>query len=181
MKKSNLIIGGSILAAAGVAGAVLALKNSKHIPDGTVPVSPFDARKYLGKWYEIARHHLPFEHGLIKTTAHYSLNPDGSIKVVNRGYDPKKKKWSDVEGRAVFRGDENTAMLKVSFFGPFYSAYNVVELDDKYRYALVMGKNHKYIWLLSREKSIPQDILAQYLDTARSVGYDLSQLVWVEQ
>lgn len=180
MKKNDLIIGGSVLAAAGAAAAVMALKNRKSIPDGAVPVSPFDASKYLGTWYEIARFDFKFERGLIKTTAHYSLNDDGSIKVVNRGYDPEKRKWSEAEGKAIFRGDEDVAMLKVSFFGPFYSAYNVVELDDKYQYALIMGKNLKYIWLLSREKTMPEKVRKQYLETADRVGYDLSKLVWVE-
>lgn len=180
MKKSNLIIGAGVLAAAGAAATVLALKNRKGIPDGAVPVSPFDASKYLGTWYEIARHKFKFEHGLIKTTAHYSLNDDGSIKVVNRGYDPKKGKWSEAEGKALFRGDKDVAMLKVSFFGPFYTGYNVVELDDNYKYALVMGKNTKYLWLLSREKSMPEKIKKQYLAAAEKVGYDLSKLVWVK-
>ena len=83
-------------------------------------------------------------------------------------------------GVAKFRGDKNTAALKVSFFGPFYSGYNVIALDDDYKYALVAGKSLDYLWILSREKSIPEDIKEEYLNIAQKIGYDTSKLIWVE-
>ena len=71
-------------------------------------------------------------------------------------------------------------MLKVSFFGPFYSGYNVIAIDDEYRYALVAGKSLKYLWILSRETSIPVDIKDKYLKIAEEIGYDTSDLIWVK-
>lgn len=150
------------------------------IPKGVVAVRPFDKEKYLGKWYEIARFDFKFERNLNNTTAEYSLNDDGSIKVDNRGFNYKKGKNEQAVGKAKFIGDENIAMLKVSFFGPFYAGYNVIALDEDYRYALVSGNQFKYLWILSRETTIPEEIRSKYLKIADNLGYKTSDLIWVQ-
>ncbi len=156
------------------------LSSCKAIPKGATPVRPFEKSRYLGKWYEIARIDFRHERNLNNTTAEYSLNDNGSIKVINSGYNFVKNKWVSVEGRAKFRGEENVAALKVSFFGPFYSGYNVIALDEQYRYALVAGKDLDYLWILARDKSIPEEVKNDYLKIASDVGYDTSRLIWVE-
>ncbi len=150
------------------------------IPKGAAAVKPFDKERYLGKWYEIARLDFKFERNLNNTTADYSLNENGTIKVDNQGYNTVKKEWTQAIGKAKFVGDDKIAMLKVSFFGPFYSGYNVVALDEEYRYALVAGKNLDYLWILSREITIPDEIKARYLKVAEGIGYNTSDLVWVQ-
>ncbi len=92
-------------------------------PDGVKVVSPFDVQRYAGKWFEIARLDHRFERGLSDVNATYTLNGDGSVAVLNRGYDSAKGEWNEAKGRALFTGDANTASLKVSFFGPFYDYY----------------------------------------------------------
>lgn len=149
------------------------------IPEGLTPVQPFDKSRYLGKWYEIARLDFKFERNLINTTADYSLNKNGTIKVVNRGYDTTTNKWKTATGKAKFVKDENVAKLKVSFFGPFYSGYNVVALDNEYKYALVAGEDLKYLWILSRNTTLPEDVKKNYLELAESVGYKINELIWV--
>ena len=71
-------------------------------------------------------------------------------------------------------------MLKVSFFGPFYAGYNVIALDEDYKYALVSGDRFKYLWILSRETTIPDEIKSKYLKIAENLGYKTSDLIWVE-
>lgn len=164
-----------------VAGAAFLTMNScASIPKGAVAVSPFIKDKYLGKWYEIARMDFRFERNLNNVTATYSVNSDGTIKVDNRGYDYITGEWKQAIGKAKFTGDPNEAKLKVSFFGPFYSGYNVIALDNNYKYALVSGKNLKYLWILSRETTIPEEIKQSYLKTAKELGYDVSVLVWTK-
>ncbi len=158
---------------------VLLLASCASIPKGATPVSPFDASKYLGQWYEIARLDFSHERGLDNTTANYSLKENGMLKVLNRGYKKAQQEWTESEGKAKFRGDNNMAALKVSFFGPFYTGYNVIELDPDYKYALVVGKNTKYMWFLSREKTMPEDIKEKYLKTAENIGFRIEDLIWV--
>lgn len=150
------------------------------IPEGATAVKPFDKEKYLGKWYEIARLDFKYERNLNNTTAEYSLNENGTIKVDNKGYNTVKDKWQQAIGKAKFVGEENIAMLKVSFFGPFYSGYNVIAIDKDYKYALVAGESLEYLWILSRETKIPDEIKDEYLKIAERVGYNTSNLLWVK-
>lgn len=163
----------------GIAGIIM-LGSCSSIPEGAVPVKPFIIRKYLGKWYEIARMDFRFERDLNNTTAEYSLNGDGTLRVDNRGFNYKTMEWKQAVGRAKFAGDSNEARLRVSFFWPFYSGYNVIGLDGDYKYALIAGKNLDYLWILSRETELPDSIKQKYLKIAEDLGYKTSSLVWVE-
>lgn len=156
------------------------LASCANIPKGVTAVSTFEKEKYLGKWFEIARFDFRFEKGLNNTTAEYSLNSNGTIKVVNRGYNYEKKIWKEAIGKAKFVGNEKVAMLKVSFFGPFYAGYNVIAIDPEYKYALVSGSSFDYLWILSREKTIPAEIKSLYLEKAEKLGYKVSNLLWIE-
>ncbi|MEN5055074.1 lipocalin family protein [Sphingobacterium kitahiroshimense] len=159
---------------------VIVLFNScASIPKNTKAVANFDVNKYLGTWYEIARFDFRFEKDLDNVSAQYSLNEKGNVKVLNSGYNFIKKEWKKAEGIAKFRGNKDIAALKVSFFGPFYSGYNVVSMDD-YKYALVAGKNLNYLWILSRTKEIPESVKTKFLKIATEIGYDTSKLVWVK-
>ena len=170
----GLALGVGALFAASLASCV-------SIPKGARAVSPFEKERYLGKWYEIARMDFKFEKNLDQVTATYTLNPDGSIRVDNKGFKYLKKEWKESIGKAKLVKDPSVARLKVSFFGPFYSGYNVIAIDPDYKYALVAGNNLKYLWILSREKTIPEGIKAAYLKQAESLGYETGKLVWTKQ
>ncbi len=174
MKKRGVIIG--VFAAS--AGLLMLTSFTPKLKKIDL-VDPFDQEKYLGKWYEIARLDYSWERNLDNVTATYSLRDDGKIKVDNEGYNTKKNKWVEIIGKAKPAGDSKVGRLKVSFFGPFYAAYNVVAIDDAYQYALVVGENTKYMWILSREKSIPNDMKDRYLEMAKKLGYNTDALVWV--
>lgn len=151
------------------------------IPKGATAVKPFDLQKYLGKWYEIARMDFKFEQDLKNVIANYSLNANGTIRVENQGYNYVTNKQMQSIGKAKLAGKKDEAKLKVSFFGPFYSGYNVLAIDEQYKYALVAGKSLKYLWLLSRDKTMPDDVKQNYLKIARSLGYNTDVLIWTQQ
>lgn len=146
------------------------------------PVKELDLQRYVGHWYEVARFDHSFERGLVGCTADYSINDDGTIKVVNSGY---KKTLSgpfkQSEGKARRPDATKPGMLEVSFFLSFYSQYNVLELADDYRYALVGSKSDKYLWILSRTPHMQQSDIDYLLRSAERRGYDISKLIWVEQ
>jgi apolipoprotein D and lipocalin family protein len=180
MKKQNkawLITG--VLASIGIIGALSACKSVK-VPDGVEVVQKFEAKKYMGQWYEIARFDFKYEKDMSHVTANYTLNDDGSVKVVNKGYNYVKDKWEEKEGKAKFIDRTDQAALKVSFFGPFYSGYNVVAMDPDYENVLVFGESTDYIWILSRNKTIPEKVKQKFLDKAKAKGYDLDRLVWTK-
>ena len=160
--------------------ALFALMGCTSIPEGIEPVDNFELEPYLGTWYEIARLDHSFERGLSNVTATYALREDGGVAVLNRGYRAGKGEWDEAQGKAYFVGDPGIGRLKVSFFGPFYGAYNVFELGDNYEYSLVAGPNRSYLWILAREARLPQAMLEELLSKAEAAGYDISELILVE-
>lgn len=160
--------------------ALLVLSACAGIPEGIEPVENFELEPYLGTWYEIARLDHSFQRGMSNVTANYSLREDGGVVVLNRGFRNEKGEWDEAEGKAYFVGDPGIGRLKVSFFGPFYGAYNVFELGDNYEYAMVAGPDHSYLWILAREPRLPQAILDELLSKAEAAGYDTSKLILVE-
>ncbi|WP_312078893.1 lipocalin family protein [Chryseobacterium sp.] len=166
--------------AAGVLGLLILNSCSVGIPENAVAVQNFNSEKYLGKWYEIARFDYKFEKDMDNVTATYSLNEKGNIKVQNRGYNYVKKEWKESVGEARFVNSKTEARLKVSFFKPIWAGYNVIDIDDDYQYALVVGHNVKYIWILSRSTEIPESIRLRFLEKAQKLGYNTDDLIWVK-
>lgn len=149
-------------------------------PDGVTPITGFEPERYMGTWYEIARLDHRFERGLTQVSANYTLNDNGTIAVLNKGYNAAKGEWSSANGKAKFRGDETVGSLKVSFFGPFYGGYHIVELDDDYQYALVAGPSRNYLWILAREPNLDEDIYNRLVEEAQSLGFPTGNLIKVE-
>ncbi|PSF13162.1 lipocalin family protein [Marinobacter shengliensis] len=160
---------------------LLLLAGCTGLPKGIEPVTGFDQNRYLGTWYEIARLDHSFERGLNQVTAEYTLNDDGSIKVINRGYSEEKGEWKEAQGRAKFVGDSNVGHLKVSFFGPFYASYVVFGLDDDYTTAYITGYNRNYLWLMSRTPEVSEEVLETFMERAEAEGFELGELIVVEQ
>ena len=156
-----------------------ALSACTGMPDGVEPVTGFDKSRYLGTWHEIARLDHSFERDLVDVKAEYSLRDDGAVRVINSGTDSTTGERKVAEGHAKFVGDDGTAHLKVSFFGPFYGSYVVFELDPDYRYAFVAGYNTNYLWLLARETNISEDTRKRFTDRARALGFAVDDLVWL--
>lgn len=154
---------------------------STTLDTDVVPVSNFEADRYLGKWYEIARIENRFEKGLSQVTAEYSRREDGGIKVVNRGFEAEDNEWDVASGKAFFVSDSDIGHLKVSFFGPFYGPYVVFELDPDYRYSFVTNHNKKYLWFLSRTPEVPEDVKARFMNRINEMGFKTDKLIWVEQ
>ena len=160
---------------------LLGLVGCSHAPPkGVTVVSPFELQRYLGTWYEIARLDHSFERGLSNVYAVYGQRPDGSVEVINRGYDTQRGRWQEAVGTARFIGAADVASLKVSFFGPFYGGYHVVALDQGYRWAMVMGPNRDYLWILARDRQLPDAVRERLLAQAAALGIDVSRLIWVE-
>jgi apolipoprotein D and lipocalin family protein len=150
------------------------------IPEGLRAIGGFQAERYLGTWYEIARLDHSFERGLNNVSATYTSRKDGGIDVLNRGYDRKTGQWKEARGKAHFIDQTDEGRLKVSFFGPFYGAYNIIALDkEHYRYAMVCGPDRSYLWILAREPNLDKTTLDQLVKLAGSLGFATGKLIYV--
>lgn len=172
MKLFKILAAASSLLVAGCTG----------IPSGIRAVENFDGQRYQGTWYEIARLNHSFERGLTCVSATYTPRDDGGISVHNRGYDPKNSRWKDIQGRAYFMDEANKGRLKVTFFWPFYGAYNVIALDQEaYSFAMVCGPSRSYLWILARQKTLPTPVLDRLVAEARKLGFPTDGLIFVPQ
>ena len=168
-----------LLTAAGMV-LLLSLQGCNTLPAGIKPVESFELERYLGSWYEIARLDNSFEKGLSQVTADYSLRDDGGIKVVNRGFNAEKAEWEEAVGKGYFVGPPTVGQLKVSFFGPFYAGYNVIAVDNDYKYAMVCGSDRSYLWILARTDSLDQQVLDRLIAQAKAQGFATDELLFVE-
>jgi len=150
------------------------------IPANVSAVDNFELDRYLGTWYEIARLDHSFERGLSRVTAHYRLREDGGIDVVNRGFDASAGRWKEARGKGYFTGPTDTGRLKVSFFGPFYGAYNIIALDRKdYSYAMVCGPDLSYLWILARDPGLARATVERLVTQAKDLGFATEKLITV--
>lgn len=159
------------------------LSGCTGVPQGLSVVDDFSLERYLGTWYEVARLDNRFEKELEPVSASYSPAPDGSVRVINRGYDVKKQEWKTIEGRAVFADEkqQDKGALKVSFFGPFYASYNVIALDrENYSWALVCGRDKSYFWILSKRQDMDPALLKELVQKAASLGFDTARIRYVK-
>jgi apolipoprotein D and lipocalin family protein len=144
------------------------------------PAKSVEIERYLGRWYEIARYEQGFQKDCDGVTADYSRREEGGIKVLNRCRKPDGK-ITDATGKAKVVDTATGAKLKVSFFGPFYGDYWVLDRAEDYSWAIVGEPSGRYLWLLAREANpSPAKVQAQ-IARAGALGYDTSLLRMTKQ
>lgn len=153
------------------------LSCSREVTVDNSVVSNVNLNKYLGKWYEVARFDHKFERDMSLCTALYTLQENGIIKVTNQGV--KDGRWRVSVGKA--KPTNIPGLLRVSFFGPFYSDYRIMMLAPDYSYALVGGSSDKYLWILSRSPVLEKNIRDKIINEASRRGYKTDKFIWVDQ
>ena len=152
------------------------LTGSRLSVDNSV-VRELDLDRFLGSWYEVARFDHFFERGMSQTKANYVLRDDGNIDVINTGI--KNGKPKTAKGKAKLT--DIPSLLRVSFFGPFYSDYRVMLVAADYRYMLIGSGSDGYLWILSRTPQLADSDRIVILSEAKRRGYDVDKLIWVKQ
>mgnify|MGYP001820274360 FL=1 len=145
-------------------------------------VPQVDLERYLGTWYEIASYPQRFQEGCTGTTATYTLRSDGEIDVLNRCRKGSLNGPEDTaEGRARIVDRTTNAKLEVSFFGPFWGDYWIIDLGPNYGYAAVGHPSRDYLWILSRAPTLDAKTYAGILSRLEAKGYPLEPLQETEQ
>lgn len=165
-------------------GLVFACGLSAHthpVPRDIAVIQNFDAQRYAGPWFVLARMDHPAEQRLIQTGVYYRSNADGSLSMVQRGLDPERRQWTKRESLALPAGAAHEGALKISSHGTVTSDYHVVALDADYRWALVLGNSAERVWVLSRSPVLRPADRANVLHQARLAGVNTEQLLWVPQ
>ena len=141
-------------------------------------VPKVELNRYLGTWFEIASFPQSFQRGCTGTTATYSLKTDGDIEVVNRCHKNSLSGPEDIAtGRARVTDTATNAKLEVSFFGPFWGAYWVIQLGENYEYAVVGHPSRDYLWVLSRTPTMDPLVYADIISKLEEARYPVERLV----
>lgn len=167
------------LGSAGLLGAFSGC--AVNVPKTITPVTGFDIQKFTGTWFEIARIDNKYEQGLSHVSATYELNSDGTLRVTNKGYSALLQAWKATEGKARFLSDPRVAALKVTFFSPVYSGFNIVAIDTNYQVAMVVGENLDFFWILARRQTVEPAVLQHFLQQAMAMGVDTAKIMMVAQ
>lgn len=154
------------------------------------PAKPVKLGAYLGTWYEYGRYEAPFQKGCEGVTAEYSLRDtsgDAKIRVVNSCYqDGLDGKFKQSTGRAKIVEGSDGAKLKVSFFGPFYGDYWVLDRGEpdatgNYAWSIVGEPSGRYLWMLTREAQPSAELRVKLKARVRELGYDWSLVRLTQQ
>ncbi|KAH6819203.1 temperature-induced lipocalin [Perilla frutescens var. frutescens] len=146
-------------------------------------VKGLDIERYMGRWYEIASFPSRFQpKSGVDTRATYSLNSDGTVKVLNETWTDGKRGF--IEGTA-YKTDPKSdeAKLKVKFYLPPFlpiipitGDYWVLYIDPDYQYAVIGQPSMNYLWILSRKSHIEEETYNQLVERAKAEGYDVTKL-----
>jgi apolipoprotein D and lipocalin family protein len=147
-------------------------------------VAHVDLARYQGTWHEIARLPMWFQRGCVRSAASYTLEPDGTVRVVNRctTEDGTEK---TAEGRAFVTDAATNARLEVEFdswFSRLFPGvargdYWVIHLEPDYSVAVVGHPSREYLWILAREPVLPDDRYAALVAFAAGLGFPTDELV----
>ena len=139
-------------------------------------VGAIDLRRYMGRWYEIARFDHSFERNMEYCEAFYAEQDDGMIMVTNTGVNAESDKRKTSYGKA--KAGKSPGQLRVSFFWIFYSDYNVLEMGEKGEWALVGSRSPQYLWILSRTPTLPDATVDYIVGQAAERGYSVKNLIF---
>lgn len=175
--RNKLILAAAMPAAALLLGGCAALFDKHSVGNRAVPqpARSVEIQRYLGRWYELARYEQGFQKDCESVTADYSLRDDGKIRVINRCVKPDGRQKA-ATGRAKIVDAATSAKLKVSFFGPFYGDYWVLDRAEDYSWAIVGEPSGRYLWILSREATPGEARVNELIARAGALGYDTSML-----
>jgi apolipoprotein D and lipocalin family protein len=183
MPITRRLLGLSALITLGLALSGCAAVFSRHaVGNGRVPepARSVELSRYLGRWFEIARYEQGFQKDCEGVTADYTLRPDGSLSVINRCRKPDGK-TTQATGRAKIVDRVSGAKLKVSFFGPFYGDYWVMDHAEDYSWSIVGEPSGRYLWLLARTANPAPAEREALIARAKALGYDTAMLRITQQ
>ena len=148
---------------------------SKKELDKLETVDYVDLDRFMGDWYVIANISTFVEKGAVNAIESYELDPKGRVKTTftfkKDSPDGLQKTYNPTG--FIFNRQTN-AEWRMQFLWPFKSPFLIIELDDEYSYTVIGVPSRKYVWIMSRDHTMSDDLYNKILSKLEQVGYDIS-------
>lgn len=145
-------------------------------------VSFVDLERYTGRWYVIANIPYFLERGKVASYDTYARRPDGTF---TNNFTFRRDTITSPEvtwhGTAKIKNAATNAEWAVQFVWPFTADYLVIDLDPDYRWAVVGHPSRKLLWVLARDRQLPDAIYNAIVQRTASQGYDPTRITKVPQ
>lgn len=146
-------------------------------------IESLDLQRYMGQWFELAKFPNRFQAKCVgDTSAQYELQPDATVKVINRCR-LQDGRMDEAVGLARRMGAASSATLQVRFaprwlaFLPFvWGDYWVIDLDPDYQLAAVGDPGREYLWILSRIPTVSAAAYDALTERLRRQGFEVERL-----
>jgi apolipoprotein D and lipocalin family protein len=146
-------------------------------------IAALDVPRYMGTWYEIAKYPNWFQKKCVgDTRAQYSLQPGGTVQVLNRCR-VESGEFDDAVGEARQIGAATSPRLQVRFAPAWLSwlplvwgNYWVIDLDERYQLVAVSEPKREYLWVLSRTPEISAEAYDALTGRLKGQGFALERL-----
>ncbi|XP_055057663.1 apolipoprotein Da, duplicate 1 isoform X2 [Misgurnus anguillicaudatus] len=145
----------------------------------------FNLKKFMGRWFEIAKLPAQFERGRCIET-NFTLMLDGSARVV--GSEILKGELKTIEGTAVVEDKRNPAKLGISFSYVLpYTPYWILSTDYEnsalvYSCTDVLRLFHvDFAWILGRTRSLPAATIDHGKEVFTNNNIDVSRMILSRQ
>jgi apolipoprotein D and lipocalin family protein len=140
-------------------------------------VDNVDLDRFMGDWYVVA--------GIVTSMEQDAYNPVETYERVgpkkiamtftfrDGSFDGKEKTFHP---KGFIRNTETNAEWGMQFIWPFKADYRIIYLNDDYSVTVIGRSKRDYVWIMSREPSIPDDEYDAIIAFLGEIGYDTADI-----
>ncbi len=140
------------------------------------PVTDIDLKKFAGKWYSLTSIPTLMDKDWLETTETYTLTDKDEYEVLTTYRKEGESEIREVKSK-LFPGDAGeVGEMKAQFVWPFKVGYRVIELPKDYSHVVIGHPDEKYLFIMSREKTMPEDQMAAIVARCKELGYPTDKL-----
>ena len=140
------------------------------------PVAKLDLKKYSGTWYSLYSIPTIFDKGSRETTTKYTLNKDGYYNVLTTYKKPGDEKIYSRNSKMFPSEDGDRGELQAQFIWPIKVDYWIIELAEDYSYVVVGHPDHKFLFIMSRNQTMPNKTHDEIVARCKAKGYEVAKL-----
>ena len=169
----------SVLVASGIRHALAMGGSSKLPPLKTVP--QVDLKTFMGDWHVLGNIPTSVEEGCHNALEQYQLKDDGNVAITfscsKHSFDAPRE-VSQFTGIIQNPGVNSEWKVRMKFLGfiPVKLPYLVIDLAADGSYTVIGYPSREYVWIMAREKTMPEQTWNEILGRLKDQGYDLSKI-----